>query len=511
METSQMYLNLAGSFFVAFDRKGKILMVNQKVCNILGYKESDLIGRDWFRIALPVSKVKQTKALYNQMFKSSKPSFPSFEYQIQTRKGERLYILWHNTVIADEFGNILGALCSGEDITRQRNTEMKLLKLTSELEQRVKERTHELEDNQLLFRSIARHFPNGVINVLDRNLNYVFVEGMEMFKRGITGDMLIGTSFLQRVDTVIRQELKEKLMMVFKGRNQSTEMQSEGKTYMVNAVGLRGSDKKVNRVLLVTQNITNLKKAEENIQRSLENEKQLNELKSRFVSMASHEFRTPLTSVLNSVSLLFKCIGLPDQAEKQIKHIERIRSSVHHLTSILNDFLSLDKLEEGKIELLYTEFDLDEFIQEIVKDIQEIAKNGQTITYRHSGKSGMFLDKQMLKIIFNNLLSNAIKYSPENSTVKFETTIENGRLSAQVQDEGIGIPEEEHPHVFGRFFRAKNATNIQGTGLGLNIVKKYVEMAGGDISFKSKLNKGTTFRISLPEGEIKRDGMEINR
>jgi len=384
------------------------------------------------------------------------------------------------------------------DITEKKKAEETMSRIHRDLEQKVAERTQALQDSQQLYKSIARNFPNGVINVLDKEFNYVFVEGMEMFKRGITGEMLIGTSFLKRVDKIIRNDIKKKLQAVLRGENFNTEMKSEEKTYMVNATGLRGQDNKIIHVLLVTQNITSLKKAEESTQQSLENEQHLNELKSRFVSMASHEFRTPLTSVLNSVSLLSKYIGVTDQEEKQKRHTERIKSSVHHLISILNDFLSLDKLEEGKVKMHYSEFDLPEFSKEIVKEIQDIAKNGQKISYRHKGKSDVYLDKQMLKNIFNNLLSNAIKYSPDDSIVKFETAIENGSMTAFVKDQGMGIPEEEQHHLFDRFFRAKNAMNIQGTGLGLNIVKKYLEMAGGDISFESKSGMGTTFKVQLP-------------
>ncbi len=231
---------------------------------------------------------------------------------------------------------------------------------------------------------------------------------------------------------------------------------------------------------------------------ALSREKELNEMKSRFVSMASHEFRTPLSAVLSSISLVERYME-PGQEEKRKKHIERIKSSVKNLTDILNDFLSLDKLEQGKLEILLAVFDLQEFSQDIADEMSGMLKPGQHIRLIHLGEKEIVQDKKILRNVMFNLLSNASKYSDEQKEIEMQTEVRNKLVTIKVSDHGIGIPEEEQKNLFGKFFRAKNALNIQGTGLGLNILKRYVELMNGSVHFTSKLNKGTTFVVEFPQ------------
>jgi signal transduction histidine kinase len=246
--------------------------------------------------------------------------------------------------------------------------------------------------------------------------------------------------------------------------------------------------------------ITNdsLKKAQINIGKALRKEKELNELKSRFVTMASHEFRTPLSTILSSASLISKYMIVEDQ-DKREKHIERIKSAVTNLTGILNDFLSLSQLEEGKAQIKPVEFNLIHFCEEVSDEMRSVAKKDQIIKYEAAGMTGnICVDKHLLKNILINLISNAIKYSPEGKLISLKTELSEKELNLEVKDQGIGIPKEEHVHLFTRFFRANNAGNVQGTGLGLNIVKKYVELLQGSITFSSEINKGTIFYVKIP-------------
>lgn len=238
------------------------------------------------------------------------------------------------------------------------------------------------------------------------------------------------------------------------------------------------------------------KQAEAEVRKALEKEKELNELKSRFVTIASHEFRTPLSTILSSVSLISKYNEM-EEKEKIDKHILRIKSSVSNLTGILNDFLSLSKLEEGIISNNPSQFNLHSLAIEINEELTPALKNNQTILCKHNGEEDVYLDKNILKNILLNLLSNASKYSGEG-TIAIDMTINHKEINITVKDEGIGIPESDIPFLFTRFFRAHNAGNIQGTGLGLNIVKRYVELLEGNISVESKLGIGTTFKVSIP-------------
>lgn len=232
--------------------------------------------------------------------------------------------------------------------------------------------------------------------------------------------------------------------------------------------------------------------------KALDREKEMNELKSRFVSMASHEFRTPLSIVLSSTSLIEQYVGLhPD--ERIQKHLTRIKSSVSNLTNILNDFLSLDKLEQGNVEIEPDTFDLCEFMKEVVDDVQTTRKRGQQVLITHEGDTHVTVDQKKLRYILVNLLSNAMKYSPEETVVNLTSIADDDSLAITVADHGIGIPEEEQKYLYRKFFRARNTGNIQGTGLGLTIVKRYVELMGGDVSCKSKTETGTTFTIKIPK------------
>jgi len=242
------------------------------------------------------------------------------------------------------------------------------------------------------------------------------------------------------------------------------------------------------------------KKAEEEARKALDRERELNELKSKFVSIASHEFRTPLSTVKSSASLIAQYAERND-LDKVGKHVLRIKSSVDHLTSILNDLLSLGKLEEGKVEVHKELVNLTDFLKEVKEEITPMFKPGQTLTITcDSHSSGHFIqtDTRILRNILFNLLSNASKYSDENKTVSIECFTDKSTAGFAIRDEGIGIPIEDQKHMFDRFFRASNAGNIQGTGLGLNIVKRYVELLDGTISFNSDFGKGSIFTVIIP-------------
>ncbi|OQP63778.1 hypothetical protein A3860_22825 [Niastella vici] len=230
---------------------------------------------------------------------------------------------------------------------------------------------------------------------------------------------------------------------------------------------------------------------------ALEREKELSELKSRFLSIASHEFRTPLSTILSSTSLIDK-YNKEEQEENRKKHTTRIKSAVKNLTDILDDFLSLDKLEQGKVKASTEIINLYELSAEIIEELNCLLKTGQVIYLSFNGNRNIVQDKKILRNVLLNLLSNAIKYSGEQKSIYLSVEIENNLASIKVKDEGIGIPENEQKNMFGKFYRANNATNIQGTGLGLNIVKRYVELLNGDITFVSKENEGTTFTVSFP-------------
>jgi PAS domain S-box-containing protein len=251
------------------------------------------------------------------------------------------------------------------------------------------------------------------------------------------------------------------------------------------------------RTIILKEALQRLEESQYELNQALDKERQLNEIKSRFVSMASHEFRTPLSTVLSSASLIDKYTSSTEQ-EKRSKHVEKIKNSVKHLNTLLEDFLSLGKLEEGKIGIHYHEFSLEELIKDTLEEMNPTLKSGQQFIYKNSCKNLIISDKNLIRNILFNLVSNAIKFSEINSSILIRSKSKEGLTYVCVKDEGVGISAEDKEHLFSSFFRGKNVINIEGTGLGLHIVKRYVDLLGGSIHLESELDKGTTVSFSIP-------------
>ena len=237
---------------------------------------------------------------------------------------------------------------------------------------------------------------------------------------------------------------------------------------------------------------------QEELEKSLEKEQELGILKTRFISMASHEFKTPLSSILSSAALIAKYEG-PGQEADRARHVEKIKSSVNHLNNILTDFLSINRLEEGEFEPLVSRFSLLTLLADLKSEMEDLLKKGQVLNCIES-EWGIEVasDKNMLRNILYNLLSNAIKYSDENTTISCRVLQDAGNVTIEITDQGMGIPEDDQKYIGSRFFRASNAMNVKGTGLGLNIVNSYLNLLKGNLSFESKAGMGTTFRITIP-------------
>lgn len=252
----------------------------------------------------------------------------------------------------------------------------------------------------------------------------------------------------------------------------------------------------------VEQRTSALREAELSVREALEKERELHALKSRFVSMASHEFRTPLSTIMTSVDLIGR---YTEGTEKVGKHVTRIRSKVRELTAMLNEFLSLERIEQGQVQAVPAEFDIIHQCIEQIEELRGLAKPGQSIDYDHSGdERSVTTDRTMLGHVITNLVTNAVKYSPEHTPIALRTVIREGRLLITVEDHGLGIPLEDQQHLFDRFFRGSNVMTIQGTGLGLNIVKRYLDLLGGTISYTSAPGH-TVFRVEVPQHLVPTD------
>ena len=260
---------------------------------------------------------------------------------------------------------------------------------------------------------------------------------------------------------------------------------------------IKDNNNEINGYLGIAIDINKIKEAEDILISALAKEKELGQLKSRFISIASHEFKTPLSTILSS-AFLAKKYTQTDEQPKRNKHFHRITTSVNLLSGILNDFLNVGKIEEGKIFVKIESIDIISLAEDLIKYMSVNMKRGQKILLNKSGNRVTFLDINLIRNILMNLLSNAIKYSFENSEV--ELTIDNNKNSTiiVVKDQGIGIPKEDHKHLTERFYRSSNVSNIPGTGLGLHIINRYVEELNGTMEIESEINIGTAVTIKLP-------------
>lgn len=295
------------------------------------------------------------------------------------------------------------------------------------------------------------------------------------------------------VDITIRKN-NEKIVL-----QQKEELQRI--TNEITKLNLELEQKVESRTRMLQETLSELERSKEELSDALENEKHINELKSKFVTLASHEFRTPLSTILSSAYLLEKYNNLPNP-EQRMKHIQRIKNSVLGLKNILEDFLSVDKLDEGKVKNAKQEISSEEIrdlVLGVIEDMEQLSKQGQSILFECHSFVTIKADIEILKNIMINLVSNAIKFSDTGSTINIICSVVDNELSIAVKDQGIGISEEDLKHLAERFFRGGNALNIQGTGLGLHIIKKYLELLHGRMEIESKLNQGSCFTVYLPK------------
>jgi PAS domain S-box-containing protein len=290
--------------------------------------------------------------------------------------------------------------------------------------------------------------------------------------------------------------LVEKSVRNIHGEEQYTYIRKNKTTFpvLLSITAIRNTAGQIIGYIGIAIDISARKKAEENLLETLRKEKELGELKSRFVSMASHEFRTPLSTVLSSAYLIEKYTTAGEQPKRE-RHLQRIISAVSTLTDILNDFLSVGKIEEGKIQVRPSHIHIKEYFITLIKDLKSALQSQQIIRYRHHGDEEVSLDATLLKHIVMNLVSNASKFSAPGSIITIHTKAKEGQFRLSVNDQGIGISAQDQQHLMERFFRGANAGNIQGTGLGLHIVSKYAELLNGVVQCKSELGKGTRFLL----------------
>lgn len=469
-----------------------IEVANPNVCALWGRTEAQVTGKPLFE-ALPEAAGQGFEELLTEVMRTGIP-FVGNELPATINRNGQLVTVYFDfvyDVVPDADGQRNRILVTASDATERRQIRQ------------------QLEASEANLRSLFRQAPVAI--AILRGPTFV----VELANPGIctvwnrTEAQLLGRPIFEVLTETAGHGFEELLTTVLQtgvpyvGVEVPVPFLRDGqaKTVYVNFVyePLRDrSDGPITGIVVVGTDVTEQVLTRQPVEQLLIRERELNELKSNFVTLASHEFRTPMGTILSSAALIGRYNG-PDEGEKRERHVQRIRSAVHSLTGLLNDFLSLSQMEQSNMHGSPYPLTITTFCEEVIDDMQAVIKPSQRISYTHlSGQPTISVDGQMLKNILVNLLVNASKYSADGKEITLTTAVQASHLLLTVRDEGIGIPDADKDKLFINFFRARNANHIQGTGLGLYVVKRYVDLLKGTVTFTSQLDLGTIFTIQLP-------------
>lgn len=373
---------------------------------------------------------------------------------------------------------------------------------SAELEQRVTERTQELQQSQALYQAIVEDQSELICRYTVHG-TLIFVNSAYAGFYGQSPEALVGQRFLASLSAEEWQKLSEELAAL-----SPEQPVLETELRLTDASGVERWVQWINRLVLdaegrpvgfqaVGRDITARHQFEESLQKALDHAMELNELKSRFVSMVSHEFRNPLAVMQTSVQMLQRYSDRLSEADKR-RQLDTLQMYIRRMTDLLEEVLTISRAEAGKLVFEPEPVDVAALCRSIVDEIRTIAPPSLTFALEAEGECQAVADPRLLTLAVSNLVSNAVKYSKPQGTVRVGVRSDGRTVTVLVQDEGIGIPQREQARVFEGFFRASNVGTVPGTGLGLSIARHCVMRHGGTLTFRSQENRGTTFVLTLP-------------
>ena len=479
---------------VVTNPEGEILEFNSKLVEQLCFDDNqDFAKRNFKEFYIDI---KDREKVIEKIKNDGKAE--SFEIDLKRKDGSIVTFLENATAKFDELGNIKELRGYFFEITDRKRTEIELENYRLNLEEKVIERTEELKFSEERFRSIAETSQDIIIRIDEHDqVLYLNNSAKHFFKQ--INRISVGNKVVEGVSNKNKSIVEEYLGKVKRLKKPlDMELLHPNGIWLDYHIIPEIENGTVKTIMAYGRDISKRKNVEEKITDALQKEREINEMKSAFVSMISHEFRTPLTALLSSVEIL-EMYGRNWSEEKYNRHIDVIRRSVDNLTIMINDILFLNRAQAGKLELNSEPLDLYELIEDIINECKSFAAANHHFHLNYEPEKRLYyLDRTLIRNVVSNLISNAIKYSPKGGNIKVEVSDNNFNLSIQVEDEGRGIDDQDLKQIFEPFARGKNYTGIQGTGLGLSIVKKSLQLLKGNIEVKSELGNGSNFIVNLP-------------
>lgn len=471
--------------------------VSPSSSNLFGYEPQEFY--DDPELAFKIVHRKDLKIARQMFFKDISDKRPIIVHCIK-KNGAAVWVEIRYVLLNNSKGHLSTIEGTAHDVTERKLIEEERANYRANLEKLVDNRTHELKLSEERFRTLAEHSNDSIIRI-DKNMECVYVNAVLEKRTSLAQSSFIGKK-IETINNVWKQkELFEsavsKTFLSKQKQNIEVELQTESVWLDYNIVPEFNDEGEVVTVLAFGRDITERKKLETSILESLVKEKELSELKTQFVSMVSHEFRTPLTTIVSSAEIINMLIE-KNETERKRSHVQKIFNAAESMTSLLDDILTLNRTETGKLSFNPELIDLNNFCREITENYFALYKDHIFYCDYKCSKNKFTVDAKLLRQIIENLLTNAFKYTAAGKKVTLVITNDDNYLFIEITDEGIGIPAEEHKNLFEPFYRASNTMHYPGNGLGLSIVKKAVELHKGKINFNSTINEGTTFKAAVP-------------